>query len=418
MRIESPTTVTRRRFLTAAGASVVVAAVGTRVIGVFEPDPTVVDQIAASVTPGTFGQPAPRTLVVIELGGGNDGLNTVVPHASSAYHDLRGRIAIEEPIDLDGEIGLHPALAGVASRWSDGQVAIVEGVGVPDPDLSHFVSMNRWWTGSPESAAATGWLGRYLDGTTEDPLAGITIGPGPSRAMLGGSSFAVTISDGSGLAPTVAPWIDDVDELVGAWEGFAAASPDRVELAPVTQAIDATVVARASLGSALTGTPPRRGPQIDLADQMDVAGRLVASDSAPAVIYVHGFGDFDTHVEQPDRHAELLDEVDRGITSFFDAAGDSSGRAVVLTASEFGRRAKGNGLGTDHGSASSHLLIGPGVAGGRYGDAPSLTALDQAGNLVPTVDYRSVYASVLDGWLESDADSILAGTWERLPLFS
>lgn len=418
MTIENQTSVTRRRFLTATGASIVVAAVGTRVIGVFTPDPGVVDPVSASVLPGTFGRPAGKTLVVVELGGGNDGLNTVVPHGSAAYHDLRRAVAVPDPIDLDGEIGLHPALSGVADRWGDGHVAIVEGVGVPQPDLSHFVSMNRWWTGTPDAATSTGWLGRYLDGTSEDPLAGITIGPGPNRAMLGGSSMTVTISDASGLSPRVAPWIDDVDELVGAWEGFAAVTPDRLELSPIVDAIGSTVAARRSLGTALADAPPPSGPQIDLADQLDVAGRLVAADVAPAVVYVHGFGDFDTHVEQADRHAQLLGEVDRGITAFFEAAGDAGDRAVVLTASEFGRRAGGNGLGTDHGTAASHLLIGPGVVGGRHGEAPSLRALDPDGNLVHTVDYRSVYASVLDGWLEADADSILGGSWERLGLFS
>ena len=236
--------------------------------------------------------------------------------------------------------------------------------------------------------------------------------------MLGASSLAVTISDASGLTPLVAPWIDDVDELMGAWEGFAASTPERVELAPVVEAIGATADARRSLGSALATAPRPSGPQIDLADQLDVAGRLVASDVAPAVVYVHGFGDFDTHVEQPERHAQLLGEVDRGIAAFFAAAGDRADRAVVLTASEFGRRARGNGLGTDHGSASSHLLIGDAVAGGRHGEAPSLRSLDSNGNPVHRVDYRSVYASVLDEWLGADADSVLGGSFERLGLFT
>ncbi len=408
--------VTRRSFVRGLGASVLLTACGGRTLTVLTSTST-----TSAVAPGTFGDPTERVLVIIELGGGNDGLNTVIPHADPAYHDLRPSIRIEDGIDLDGELALHPNLTSLAERYSTGQVAIIEGVGVENPDLSHFVSMNTWWTAQPDSADATGWLGRYLDGTVgyDDPLAGITIGPGPSRALLGDSSFAVAIADGSGLAPNVAPWIDSVDELIGAWQGFAVEDPNRIELAPVQRAIASTVEARSTLQAALDGYGRTQRRRTVLSDQLDLAARLITSGVAPTILYIHGFGDFDTHEGQLNRHGQMMGELDSAIDSFFTAL-DEAGmgdRAIILTASEFGRRPRDNGGGTDHGTAAAHILIGSAVAGGRYGESPSLSRLDRTANLIHAVDFRSVYATVLDGWLGADADAVLGATFERLPIF-
>ena len=143
-------------------------------------------------TPATLGGRDDRTLVVLQLGGGNDGLNTVVPTADPAYRALRPTLGVSDAIALDDEIGLHPELAKLAARYHDGHVAIVEGIGYPDPDLSHFASLGYWWSGVPGESGGVGWLGRYLDGTVgvADPLAGISIGPVPSPALLGTQSFA------------------------------------------------------------------------------------------------------------------------------------------------------------------------------------------------------------------------------------
>jgi uncharacterized protein (DUF1501 family) len=281
--------------------------------------------------------------------------------------------------------------------------------------------MNSWWTAQPDSADATGWLGRYLDGTVgyEDPLAGITIGPSPSRALLGDGSFAVAIADGSGLSPAVPGWIDSVDELIGAWKGFAVQDPNRIELAPVQQAISSTVDAKARLDAALTGYERRQRRRTDLADQLDLAARLITSGVSPTVIYVHGFGDFDTHEGQLNRHGQMMEQLDGAIAAFFSLLeeADLSDKAVILTASEFGRRPRDNGGGTDHGTAAPHMLIGPAVVGGRYGESPSLSRLDRFGNPIHTVDFRSVYATVLDCWLQADADSVLGHSHDRIPLF-
>ncbi len=413
------TLVTRRTFLSGLGATVALAACGGSNITVLSPKDR-----GAGLAVGTLGAPTDRVVVVIELGGGNDGLSMVVPHASDRYHDLRRSTRIEDPIDLDGEIGLHPNLPGLAGMYQVGDLAIVEGVGVPKPDLSHFTSMDRWWTASTDSVSRAGWLGRYLDGTVgfEDPLAGIVIGPGPTPAMLGDSSFTVAISDASGLTPDVPAWIDDVDELMEMWKGFVPETPTAIDLSPVQRAIEASVDARESLQSALGSVPgrSRRRAGTDLSEQLDTAARLIASEVSPTVVFVHGFGDFDTHLEQDRRHGALMTALDAALSTFFarlETTGDRD-RVTVLTTSEFGRRASDNGGGTDHGTANAQLVVGAGVAGGRYGEPPSLTRLDANSNLIHTVDFRSLYASILDGWLGADHEAILEGSYERLPLFS
>lgn len=420
MRDEICELVTRRQFITGLGSAMVLVACSGRTVSVFRPDPTstIVDT-TSTVPPGAFGRPVDRVLVVVEMGGGNDGLNMVVPHASDRYFDLRGNIAVTDSIDLDGEIGLHPELDFLASEYQAGRVALIEGVGIPDPDLSHFVSMASWWTGKPDSSDGTGWIGRYLDGTVgyTAPLAGIAIGPGPSRALLGNGSYAVAIRDETGLNPQLPGWIDNRDELVAMWSGFAPGGAS-TESDPVRQAIGTAVEARKELAIALDGTSGTRTRRPTIYNEMLLAARLINSGVAPTVIYVHGFGDFDTHLDQDVRHHELMSQLNEALAAFWGELGSNSGKVAVLTASEFGRRPKENGTGTDHGTAAAHVVMSPAVKGGRFGDPPSLSSLDPNENLVHTVDYRSVYASILDEWMQADADGVLSGHYERLGLFA
>jgi len=429
---------TRRQFLAALGATVAVGAAGGYGLAVWGRNnavaapgtTTTTGPTTTSMPAGTAGPITDRTLVIVEMGGGNDGLNMVVPHATNTYYDLRRDLAIETPLDLDGEIGLHPDLTFIANRFGAGDVAVVEGVGYPDPNLSHFASMATWWSGLPGSIGQTGWLGRYLDGTvgSNDPLAGVSIGPGPTPAMAGERSFVVTVQDMTGLAPSLPPWIDTNDELLSMWQGFAPANFDgALLLDQVRSAIDTTVKAAEQLSDIL-GQPPepvdgeqrggrRRG---DLTSYMEVAAALVVAPNAPKVVYVHGWGDFDVHEGHADRHQAMMQVLNEALTEFFgtvDEAGVSD-KVMVMTTSEFGRRPEYNGSGTDHGTAAAHLLIGSPVAGGRFGEPPSLTSLDTRGNMTHTVDYRSLYASVLSGYLGADADSLLGAPYEPLPLFS
>jgi uncharacterized protein (DUF1501 family) len=313
-------------------------------------------------------------------------------------------MGVADAIALDDQVGLHPGLAKLAARYHDGHVAIVEGVGYPDPNLSHFASLGYWWSGAPGESGGVGWLGRYLDGTVgfEDPLAAVSIGPIPSPALLGTHSFATSIADASGLQPSLPSWVDNSDDLVAAWGGFAPASPDpRTLMGQVQQAIAHTVDARRGLDRELAG--------FSAPGSLALAAQLVVSDHPPRVVYVSDLGDFDTHQGQVQRQPQLLGDLDAGLDTFFTAV-EGAGRAdrvLVMTVSEFGRRPGENGSGTDHGTAAPHFLIGPSVRGGRYGAPSSLTALDQHGNLVATTDFRSLYSTVLAGWLDVDPAAVL-----------
>jgi uncharacterized protein (DUF1501 family) len=420
--------VTRRRFLAGVGTVASVAVAG-RVVDVWGP-PGAASAFAAG-TPRSAGVPG-RTLVVVELGGGNDGLNTVVPHADPLYARLRPTLAVKDPIDLDGQIGFDPKLAKLAARYRAGQVAIVEGVGYPNPDLSHFASMAVWWSGDPEQRAPTGWLGRYLDDVVgfDDPLAGLVIGTGPSPALLGEKSFSTTIADSSGLQPALPAWLDRPGDLVDAWNRFApAAVSTRTLTGQVERAIRLTDDARTRLVRDLGGSPaasgaPTSGPAGSVVAgsvvaDLALAAELVASADPPRVVYVSTFGDFDTHQGEAQRHPALMEQLDAALDTFFtrlEGAGAAE-RAVVMTTSEFGRRPAENGSGTDHGTASAHLVVGPAVKGGRYGAPPALAALDANGNPVMTVDFRAYFATALQGWLGVDPEPVVGRGFEPISLF-
>lgn len=405
--------ISRRRFIGGLGASVGTVMAAGYAINVFNRGPaqatapTMVD-LPTATPPGTA-----RTLVVVELGGGNDALNMVVPHGTDAYYDARPNIGIADPIDLNGQLGFHPELPNLASLYDQQNVAIVEGVGYQDSGLSHFVSMNAWWTGEANFASPTGWLGRYLDQSIgyTDPLAGISIGPGPSQAMVGAESFAVAITDQTGLQPGVADWVDSTDELVAAWAGIVPSTFEPGLIGDIHRVISATDLARHDVNDRLTGNGGRQS----FTAQLAIAADLITNGRAPQVIYVHGRGDFDTHENQSNRHGDLMADLDEGIGAFFTAVEGHD--VAMLTASEFGRRVSENGGGTDHGAAAAQILIGPSVTGGIYGEPPSITQPDRNGNLSPTVDFRSVYATVLDEYLGANAESILAGNYERLGVF-
>jgi uncharacterized protein (DUF1501 family) len=328
---------------------------------------------------------------------------------------------------LDDSIGLAPELSKLAARFHDGHVAIVEGVGYPDPDLSHFASLAYWWSGAPGVSGSRGWLGRYLDATVgyDDPLAAVGIGPLPSPALLGARSFATSIADDTGLQPAVPSWVDSPDDLVAAWSRFAPADTDpTTPMGTIEQAIRLTARARRDLRGRLgaPGGGAAAGAQPSVAERSATAGltlaaELVVGDHAPRVVYLNGLGDYDTHQAEGERHPSLMRDLDTGLDAFFgalDAAG-ASDRAVVMTVSEFGRRPAENGSGSDHGTAAPHFVIGSSVQGGRYGAPPSLTQLDDHGNLVATTDYRSLYATALQGWLGVEAAPLIGRDFTPIP---
>jgi uncharacterized protein (DUF1501 family) len=433
MRIEDTEAgISRRRFITGLGVAGTAAVAAGYGLSVWRDDGSSSNPAS---TPSTTSVPRlagrdDRTLVVVELAGGNDGLTSVVAMADPAYHSLRPTLGVTDAIALDDAVGLHPELVKLAARYHDGHVAIVEGVGYPNPDLSHFASLAYWWSGTPGESGTTGWLGRYLDATVgdADPLAAVGIGPVPSPALLGTRSLATTIADATGLAPQLPSWIDDPTDLLHAWSRFAPAPVDSADvMGQIQTEIAATVRAQRELAGVLTpakaSTPTgdaAYGTEQSATDALDLAARLVVSDHAPRVIYVNGLGDYDTHQGEATRHPLLMRDLDAGLEAFF-ATIDEAGRgerALVMTVSEFGRRPAENGSGTDHGTASAHFLVGAGVRGGRYGASPSLTTLDDHGNPASTTDFRALYATALQGWLGVDADAVLGAGHEPLPVLA
>lgn len=421
--------ISRRRFLTGLGVAGTAAVAAGYGLSVWRDGGSSARTVASTTIPRLGGR-SDRTLVVVELAGGNDGLNTVVPIADPAYRALRPTLGVTDAVALDDAIGLHPTLTKLAARYRAGQVAIVEGVGYPEPDLSHFASLAYWWSGTPGHRASTGWLGRYLDATVgfDDPLAAVGIGAVPSPALLGMRSFATNIADAGGLQPRVPAWVDSPDDLVAAWSRFAPATPDPATvMGEIQRAITLTVRARKELAGTLHSgsAAPAAGPDASVKEgtataALALAAQLAVGDHPPRVIYVNGLGDFDTHQGEAARHPALLADLDAGLESFFatlDGAG-APDRALVMTVSEFGRRPAENGSGTDHGTAAPHFLVGSRVTGGRYGAAPSLTQLDAHGNPAPTTDFRILYATALQEWLGVEAEPVVGRDFAPLPIIA
>jgi uncharacterized protein (DUF1501 family) len=268
--------------------------------------------------------------------------------------------------------------------------------------------LQRWWTADPDMHATTGWVGRYLDHAVGrgDPMAAVAVGPGPSPVLAGAVSFSTAITSGDGLQPARLD-ADVRDSLLTAWKSMVPARPGSDLVGSVQRAIADTLDARDRLTRDLAGnaTTPDDTGSPTLADALVLAARLAASPDHPRVVHVHVEGDFDTHEGEAQRHPALMADLDDGVKQFLATLDQLGARdnVVLATMSEFGRRAHENGSGTDHGAAAAHLVLGSAVHGGRAGEPPSLTRLDDNGNLVAALDYRSYDAALLQ-WLDPAAD--------------
>ncbi len=362
------------------------------------------------------GQRAPndRILVVVQLSGGNDGLNTVIPYTETLYRQMRPALAIPESevVPLNERIGLHPAFAKVKSLIDAGQFAIIQGVGYPNPNRSHFRSMEIWQTANPDRVEGTGWLGRYLDTLPEsarNPLIGITLGRENPVAM-NGQKVSV---------PCVAS-LEDFKSLAGeqAEALRAVYAVQEQKTAPVRtatlKALDAAEMIRAKLGQYRSAVEYPRTP---FAQALQQIAQLVAANTGTRVFYC-STGGFDTHAQQARTHATLLQNVAEGLSAFWadlQAMGKAD-KVLVLAFSEFGRRVAENGsAGTDHGAAAPMFAIGKKVQAGLLGEHPPLNDL-QDGDLRYHIDFRSVYAAVLEDWLDADSQAVLGGKFAKMSL--
>jgi uncharacterized protein (DUF1501 family) len=375
-----------------------------------------------------------NVLVVLEMGGGNDGLNTVVPYGDDLYHKARPTLRLnkKDVIKINDQIGLHNAMNGLQPLINEGSLAIVQGVGYPNPDRSHFESMDIWQSADPSRSIQTGWLGRAIP-SLHDSKGGIpAMQIGPDRqplALAGGAGGVVTVNQAAPYQLDLGP--DEARrtarrKLV---EGLSATKdngPDDDLLAFVRRRQVQTYTTIDKLKEVLEAankdaqSRPAFAPGAEdsgLTNNLNLVARLIKQGLGTRVFYVSIDG-FDTHANQADKQAGLLRQVGGAIGGFFQALKDGGHdkRVALVTFSEFGRRVKENGSrGTDHGAGSCLFVAGPAVKGGPVGDHPKLDDLD-SGDVKHSIDFRRVYATLLDEWLKVDSRAVLNGQFAHLPL--
>ena len=380
--------------------------------------------VASSVLESpTLTSPYPnRTLIILQMAGGNDGLNTVIPYTDGRYYDHRSYLAVpaEDVLDLNGELGLHPVLHKMKLLWDEGLLAIVQGVGYPNQSYSHFESMHVWQTADNKGKLEEGWLGRYfesLKGMEENIFQGLAIGK---------------------LMPYECSAINSPIPVVSSIEKYRleGSTPERSEAllklyassplqAPYGVLLDNTIEAVYKSSEALQNadknyTSDIEYPDTPLSKSLKILAEAIIGNLGVKVGHVK-IGGFDTHSDQIVEQPDLLEEVSEALYAFYQdlrSAGKDQD-VLVMTWSEFGRRVKSNGSGgTDHGAAAPMFLIGTPVIGGIYGQNPDLGNLDKD-NLRFTIDFRSVYSTVLEQWLGAAPEAILGGQrFEHLPLLA
>ncbi|MBV9439437.1 MAG: DUF1501 domain-containing protein [Candidatus Eremiobacteraeota bacterium] len=376
---------------------------------------------SAPVLPAFAGTDADPVLVVVQLGGGNDGLNTVVPYSDDAYPRVRPQIAIPpaQVLKLDDRVGFNPALKGLNELYHQGRVAVLQGVGYPNPNRSHFEATQIWETASPDRPQQYGWLGRYLDrrfAATKPPslFEAVSLGDVLPAALVAshvevpaiGALGAFGYNAGRDLAEkSSAGALYD-----GAREGrspylslIATTARDAYHGGDVLRAQTAQFTNKATYG------------KDGFSQQLALAARLIGSTAGTRIVFV-SLGSFDTHAGQRGQQDRLLGYLGDGLLAFYTdlAAHGLDKRVLTLTFSEFGRRVQQNASnGTDHGTAMPMFAIGGGVKGGLYGTQPSLGDLDH-GDLKFGIDFRAVYATVLQKWLGRDPADVIPGQFPTL----
>lgn len=388
------------------------------------------DGVAASSFTAVTGKDD-TILVVMQLAGGNDGLNTVIPYADDAYFKARPGLAIpaQSVRRLDDYCGLHPSLENLGTLFGEGHASIVQGVGYPNPNRSHFRATEIWHTASDaDKNEAYGWLGRYCDAACagQDPGAGIAVGDQVPQALLSESGQAIAIGapqdyqfqDGMDPAPM------EPDDDAGAAAGgsidmlFGASDPD-LNVADFLQRTALDAVASSSRVQDILRKAHRGAdyPKTDLGRRLQLVARLIGGGMTSRVYYV-SLGGFDTHANQADAHQRQLAVFDQAVGAFCRDMREQGNfdRVLLLTFSEFGRRVAQNAsAGTDHGAAAPLFLFGGALKGGLVGKHPSLTKL-QRGDLVHHTDFRGVYATLLEQWLKTPSAPVLGRKFDQLPL--
>ncbi len=406
-------TISRRKFLKLVGAGAAGAA-ATQL--------SIADIVFAGQTrPLPTGTPI---LVVVTLYGGNDGLNTVIPYKDPIYKQSRPGIYVDDAhlIPLDAEFALNGTMTGFKSLWDNQNLAIIRGVGYPNPVLSHFSSMAIWQSAFPQALTNSGWIGRWLDTQKHDPMNAIGLGSVLPPLLAGVKSVGSVLPLGGLVVP----------DRASAYSLHRLGLPDSSD-GPLQAAAAAAITDFLNLGKNVTPILKKPAPIPDnlptqaggsfgsdssLTQQLDVVSKLIAAN-APTKVWAVSLGGFDTHADEVKGQSTLLGTVSQAVTRFIGQMHGTNRQndVVVLVYSEFGRRVKANGTqGTDHGTAGPVFVIGNGVDGGKYfGDEPSLSKLVD-GNLAVTTDFRDIYAAMLEDVLKVPAAQVIPGWGSKLPV--
>ena len=402
----------RGRFLLGALSGLTVVANMDHVLG---------RALAGTPLPGLPGGDE-RLLLLINLQGGNDGLNCVVPHGNPLYYQMRPTLAVSQNdvLAIDGDFGFNPQMKALKAMYDKGNVAVVQSVGYPDPDHSHFRSTEIWQTAAPDTYAHTGWLGRYLDEANlpkTNLFNGVAVAQVLPEVLVSNSVDVPSIAslNGYGLVSDRNAIAKQTYSELVADNRFPFASP---YLAHVAEIEDHAQRGSEELPKLVAGYKTDASyPATPLGRSLALAAQIVGSNIGTRVLYVQ-HGSFDTHVSQKATQDRLLGEFSDAISAFYSdlAAHGNDKKVLTLTFSEFGRRIAENGSrGTDHGEASPLFMIGGGVKGGLYGTSPDLGNTNM-GNVKYSTDFRSVYATVLERWLGRPSEKILAGNFAQLPI--
>jgi len=367
-------------------------------------------------------------LVVVQLSGGNDYLNTVIPYSDGLYYDNRPVVGIHEDrvIKLDDKAGLHPEMGPLKKVWDRGDMAIIHGIGYENAPRSHFRSMDIWHTCEPDKLGTEGWLGRAtrdIDPNKENVLTTVSFGPSLFRALvLPGTPVAVVDDlDNYGLLPGITEQAQRTEIL----DRFARMYSPAIGSSAVMDYMGQTGLDTLEGADILKEAPLMYSssveyPDTSIAKKLKGIAQVHMANFGTRIFYVD-HGSFDSHANQAGMADKLWKDVSEGMGSFLDdlREHDVSDNVVVMMFTEFGRRTRDNGSGTDHGAAGAAFMFGDGVKGGQYSEFPSLEEKNlEQGDVIPNYDYRGLYTSILEDWLDLDAKPIVEGIYEKLSILS
>jgi uncharacterized protein (DUF1501 family) len=406
------------------------------------------DALAADSPTQTVTGKDGTILVVLQMAGGNDGLNTVIPYADDAYHVARPRLRLapDQVLKIDNHIALNPKLTGLKSIYDEGHLAIVQGVGYPNPNRSHFRSTEIWQTASDaDRTSSEGWLGRYFDNCCSgaDPTVGVAIADETPQAFAAKHPTGVTFSRpeqfrfqpserGTGQMSAEEMFFRQLNETgagdeggtaesnaggsIGAIAGKSGGNSSTLDFLQRT-ALDAQLSSDKILAIARKYKSTVPYPQGQLAASLNIIARMIAG-GLPTRVYYASQGGFDTHAGQINTHGRLMGEFNDAVAAFVADLKQQGNfeRVLLLTFSEFGRRVQENANnGTDHGPAAPMFVLGGAVKAGLFGKHPSLTDLDH-GDLKFNTDFRTVYGTVLDRWLRAPSEIVLGRKFPALSI--